>query len=141
MARKSCSKFTRKFQNTNLTEWAEHQRAKFFLQELSKDYIDKESSLNWLIKGTLHYDQERLIMAAVVDASKNVKSELKRHILAHTGIRPHECLECDKRFFSKSELNSHVVTHSDLREFKCDVCEKHFKTKKIIAKHMKIHFP
>ena len=64
IARKSRTKFSRKFQNTNLAEWAEHQRAKFFLQELSKDYIDKESSLNWLTKGTLHFDQERLIMAA-----------------------------------------------------------------------------
>ena len=64
IARKSRMKYSRKFQKNNLMEWAEHQRAKYFLQELSKDYIDKENSLNWLTRGTLHFDQERLIMAA-----------------------------------------------------------------------------
>ena len=64
IARKSRKKCTKTFQRRNLKEWSEHQRAKYFLEELSQEYIDKEGSLDWLKRGALHYDQERIIMAA-----------------------------------------------------------------------------
>ena len=64
IARKSREKYTKAFQKRNLGEWAEQQRAKYFLEELSQEYIDKEGSLDWLKRGALHYDQERVIMAA-----------------------------------------------------------------------------
>ena len=44
--------------------WREHKRAGLFPQELEKPYIDKQASLNWLKKGRLKYDDERLIIAA-----------------------------------------------------------------------------
>ena len=64
IARKSRKQYTQTFKSKCLEEWAGHQRATHFLEELSKDYIDKKESLDWLIRGSLHYDQERLIMAA-----------------------------------------------------------------------------
>ena len=64
IAQKSRKKYTRTFQSRSFEEWAGQQRAKYFLEELSKDYIDKEGSLDWLKRGALHHDQERMIMAA-----------------------------------------------------------------------------
>ena len=64
IAQKSREKYTKTFQRKNIEEWADQQRAKYFLKELSQEYIDKEGSLDWLKRGALHYDQERLIMAA-----------------------------------------------------------------------------
>ena len=64
IARKSRKTFSKSFQEEKKEEWAKQQRAKYFLEEMSQNYIDKEGSLNWLTSGTLHYDQERLIMAA-----------------------------------------------------------------------------
>ena len=56
--------FVKTLQEDKQEEWAEQQRAKYFLEEISKDFIDKEGSLDWLKNGTLYYDQERIIMAA-----------------------------------------------------------------------------
>ena len=64
IARKSRKMFVKTLQEDKQKEWAEQQRAKYFLEEISKDFIDKEGSLDWLKNGTLHYDQERIIMAA-----------------------------------------------------------------------------
>ena len=64
IARKSRKLFTKTLQEDKHEEWAKQQRAKYFLDELSQEYIDKEGSLDWLRNGTLHYDQERIIMAA-----------------------------------------------------------------------------
>ena len=64
IAKKSRSTYTKTFQSCKMEEWANHQRAKYFLEEISQEYIDKEGSLDWLKRGALHYDQERLIMAA-----------------------------------------------------------------------------
>ena len=64
IARKSRKKYTKTFHKEICQEWANHQRAKYFLGELSQEYIDKEGSLDWLKRGALHFDQERTIMAA-----------------------------------------------------------------------------
>ena len=55
---------TKSFQKRKHEEWANQQRAKYYLEELSQEYIDKEGSLDWIKRGALHYDQERMIMAA-----------------------------------------------------------------------------
>lgn len=44
--------------------WGDHKRAGLFPKELEKPYIDKQTSLNWLKKGRLKFDDERLIIAA-----------------------------------------------------------------------------
>ena len=64
IARKSRKNYSQNFQDEKKEEWANQQRAKYFLEEISQDFIDKEGSLSWLTNGTLHYDQERIIMAA-----------------------------------------------------------------------------
>ena len=64
IARKSRKKYTSQFHSKKIEEWASHKRAKYLPAELSQEYIDREGSLYWLKKGSLHYDQERLILAA-----------------------------------------------------------------------------
>ena len=44
--------------------WRMHKRAGRFREELDKCYIDKKASLNWLTKGKLGFDGERMIMGA-----------------------------------------------------------------------------
>lgn len=61
---------------------------------------------------------------------------MKRH---HLVERPHKCSECGKGFFSTSELRAHMVKHTGEREYKCDVCLKSYARKWTLREHMRIH--
>lgn len=61
---------------------------------------------------------------------------MKRH---HLVERPHKCSECEKGFFSTSELRAHMVKHTGEREYKCDVCLKSYARKWTLREHMRIH--
>ena len=64
LARKTRAKYTNQWQKQIEIEWKDQKRAAPFYEELNQDYIDKEKSIEWLKKGVLKYDQERLIIAA-----------------------------------------------------------------------------
>ena len=39
------------------------------------------------------------------------KSELKRHNMIHTGLKPHKCQLCGRSFRQKPHLKSHMMIH------------------------------
>ena len=64
IARKARKIYTKEWQKVIEEEWRTHKRAGKFLEELNKEYIDKKQSLEWLRKGVLKYDAEKIIVAA-----------------------------------------------------------------------------
>lgn len=64
---------------------------------------------------------------------------LSRHMLLHTGERPHKCHVCGYAFIQKSDLGRHLATHSDIANFECSTCFKRFKTKKNLHCHSITH--
>ncbi|KAH8409180.1 hypothetical protein KR009_009809, partial [Drosophila setifemur] len=67
-------------------------------------------------------------------------SNLIAHKRCHSLEKPHECQVCHKRSFgSSSELNRHMLVHSSDRPFGCPECERSFKRQVSLALHLQSH--
>ncbi|KAL1374853.1 hypothetical protein pipiens_017853 [Culex pipiens pipiens] len=78
------------------------------------------------------------------------KSALEEHEARHSGVRNHECTQCDCKFFGVAGLRRHTaLRHSTNLPFPCDKCDricelcpKAFKTQPQLKAHMRyVHQP
>ena len=97
----SRKKYSEKYQRKNTEDWKTNKKAEKFYQELNQEYIDKEGSLEWLRRGRLTFDGERLIVGAQDQAlMTNVFKKLAG--LSQTDI----CRFCHKQAESTTHLLS-----------------------------------
>lgn len=66
-------------------------------------------------------------------------SNLRRHMLVHTGKRLHTCQVCAKQFSGSSNLKAHMVVHTGERRFRCPECGKAFATSSNLKTHSVVH--
>ncbi|XP_026482903.1 zinc finger protein 366-like [Ctenocephalides felis] len=66
-------------------------------------------------------------------------SNMKSHMLMHSGVRPHECNICKKTFTKSNNLKRHMLLHSRVLTHKCNICNKKFTQSGHLKKHMLIH--
>ncbi|XP_045456544.1 zinc finger protein 501-like [Melitaea cinxia] len=67
-------------------------------------------------------------------------SQLRSHMVKHTGARNYYCVECDKGFKSNNSLKQHLkiaAPHVNYLELplKCDHCDKRFSVRRDLVRH------
>ncbi len=71
------------------------------------------------------------------------RSALEKHLLVHSGDKPHACPVCEKRFSQVSHVNYHVRTVHEKaekpRNHVCGECGKAFAARFALSKHEKTH--
>ncbi|CAL4063985.1 unnamed protein product, partial [Meganyctiphanes norvegica] len=68
------------------------------------------------------------------------KRYLKKHINAvHTKEKTHNCVSCDKIFFSRTSLNNHRKRHHAPRKHLCHLCGKGYVFNVELQRHLKAH--
>lgn len=72
----------------------------------------------------------------IFDDLKNLYSHTKRD---HLMQRLHKCTECEKSFFSVTQLRFHMLSHTGVKEYQCEVCLKSYGRKYTLKEHMRIH--
>ena len=60
---------------------------------------------------------------SLCDFKSNRSNNLKRHMLTHTGEKPHKCDICNYSARSKSSLMTHKRTHTGEKPYQCSICD------------------
>ncbi|KAG7170110.1 Zinc finger protein 257-like 1 [Homarus americanus] len=71
------------------------------------------------------------------EESFNGKNQLMDH-LVHS-VKIIKCYKCGKIFDSQTNLKQHLLVHTGEKNFKCEECNKRFSTKKYLKVHMEVH--
>ncbi|XP_018424645.1 PREDICTED: zinc finger protein 271-like [Nanorana parkeri] len=82
---------------------------------------------------------QKLYECAQCKKSFNNSSNLRKHAVIHTGLKPFTCNLCNQSFRQATHLQRHRLVHTGEKPFKCSICLKGFRDASDLLKHQRIH--
>ncbi|XP_014471772.1 PREDICTED: zinc finger and SCAN domain-containing protein 2-like isoform X2 [Dinoponera quadriceps] len=116
-------------------KWA-HFKPKYECHICKRRMVTQENLDQHLL--TQHEKRDKIVCAEC-GKTFTKKDSFKRHMVVHTGCKPHSCLICNKPFARRSQLRQHLLIHTGKRPFICDICGKAFTQKPGLICHRKTH--
>lgn len=116
-------------------KWA-HFKPKYECHICKRRMVTQENLDQHLL--TQHEKRDKIVCAEC-GKTFTKKDSFKRHMVVHTGCKPHSCLICSKPFARRSQLRQHLLIHTGKRPFVCDICGKAFTQKPGLICHRKTH--
>ncbi|KAG5892479.1 hypothetical protein JTB14_015389 [Gonioctena quinquepunctata] len=107
-------------------------------KEIQKNISDGISNNNSHLsneKKTAEKKKPRKILAIAIRGLRQ-RHTLVKHLFLHTGKKPFECHNCQKKFAEKRNLEVHMKIHTGERPYKCSICLKAFAQKGYVKIHI-----
>ena len=84
-------------------------------------------------------ESDNLLKCPDCSYSTVYKSNLRVHMMTHSGEKPYKCSDCSYATARKSNLRVHMTTHSGEKPYKCSDCSYEAARKCHLRVHMKTH--
>ncbi|XP_049572739.1 gastrula zinc finger protein XlCGF17.1 isoform X2 [Syngnathus scovelli] len=92
-----------------------------------------------LKKHMVTHTGEKAFACSVCNKRFPFKHRMLRHMSIHTGEHPHSCSVCGKGFRDRYDMEGHMSKHTGQKLYSCSICAKRLACRSSLRNHMKLH--